>query len=63
MEKICEICGKEFEPKYEWQRNCYDCFKAGKVPKSKKKEQEDKVVDALREIWSVLNDIRELLKK
>lgn len=25
--KVCDVCGKEFEPKYEWQKTCWDCYK------------------------------------
>lgn len=39
MRKKCESCGKEFEPKKDWQKTCFDCFKKSRSKGSKNKPQ------------------------
>ncbi|MDE2106966.1 MAG: ERF family protein [Patescibacteria group bacterium] len=46
-QKTCEICGNVYNPKpgtEAWSKNCYDCWKAGKVPKK------DKTIDRTEDI-------------
>ena len=56
-DKVCEICGKTYTPKYDWSKNCYECFKAGKVPKSKQQARHDQIMTGLREIYKRLVNI------
>ena len=60
----CNICGEEFQPKegYEWAKNCYPCFKAGKVPKSAKSQADEKVLEALRLLYEQGESTQKLLQ-
>ena len=39
----------------EWSKNCYNCWKAGKVPKTGAEKKHDEIMNALREIYDLIN--------
>lgn len=63
MTKTCEICGKQYEPRpgtESWSRNCYECYKAGRVPKTKAQiadEKLDRILKGTLMIYDRLDDI------
>jgi len=63
MSIICQSCQQNFEPRESWQKVCYDCFKAGKAPKTVSKQNQEDIMNGLRQIYSVLDDIRKILQQ